>query len=104
MKDKIIESCAFCHENEAEVDIYSEDDEHLRICEVCDADLNFQEIPEKKLTFEEKVVLLEKYFNDEVMLKAMKDTFSKEELEGWIDSNMETIINKAEGLTTLAGE
>jgi len=105
MKDKIIESCAFCNENEAEEDIYDEEDNHLRICEVCNLDLNFQEMPiEKELKFEEKLALLEKYFGDKVMVKAMTNTFSKAELEVWIDSNMETIINKAENKNVLAGE
>jgi len=106
MKDKIIEMCEFCKENEAEVDVYDEQDQNVRICEKCDLDLEWKQQEPKMdlgLNFEEKLALVEKYFGDKVMLKAIQDTFPKQELELWIDNNIETIINKAENKNVLAG-
>lgn len=97
--------CEFCNENEAEIDIYDEQDRNVRICEKCDLDQEWkqQEPKNDPLNFEEKLALVEKYFGDKVMLKAIQDTFPKQELEVWIDNNIETIINKAESKNVLAG-
>lgn len=45
-----------------------------------------------KLTKEEKSALLKKYFTDEVYVKAIIDVLSEQELDKWIDMNLEVLL------------
>lgn len=46
----------------------------------------------RELTKEEKIELLKNYFADEVIVKAIKDLFTTEELDKWLDMNLEVLL------------
>jgi len=50
----------------------------------------------KTLTTDEKKVLLKNYLLDETYFKAITETLSPQELEKFIDTNLDSLIQKAE--------
>ena len=46
----------------------------------------------KKMSKKAKLLLLKNFLGDEVMLKAMVDTFSDKELNEYIDTNLDTLL------------
>ena len=44
-----------------------------------------------KLTKEEKIELLKKYLVDEVYVKSIIETLNEEELDNWIETNLEVL-------------
>jgi len=47
-----------------------------------------------KLTHEEKIALLKKFFVEDIYIKAMLETFNEQELDKIIDMNLNTLLAK----------
>lgn len=48
------------------------------------------------LTTDEKKLLLKNYLTDEISFKAIVETLSPQELENYIDTNLDCLLKKAE--------
>lgn len=59
-------------------------------------DANEERTMDFKLTKEEKIELLRKYLVDDICFKAMLDTFHPDELDKYLDANIETMLIKGE--------